>query len=755
MTEKKAQPDWLGSSQNELFGGHFFDGITELQGLAGLDELKLMSENDGQVSMILACTKNPIKSSQWAVETEEEDELTLKIKSFIEKYFLENPYFNFDQLLDETLSGVEYGCSLHEVQYVVCHDREFGEIPLLIPVLEFRQLDSVERWDIDWRGFNGVHQLQYGDTANPNKSSSVFIPSKDLLHVSFNQRGSLYKGKSILTAAYWHWKYKSTFRKINGIGIEKAAVGTPVGTTPAKVTKTTDPNFVAFKKILANFTAHESSFIIKPSGYELDYYKMPYDPDKTISAIRYEDEQISRSVLFGFLELGSGGGGGSYALGADQSDLALSSIDYIGKKICDKFNRLIKDAVLKNFSIPDSFKIPKLKTYNINHKKGSEWADILTKLSNAGLISKSEATERRIRDAYELPELDDNEYEVKTETTTPAKERTEQDVEAIDDAKDTKLAEEPVALIDNQKEGIQWRELTDSEKHVNFSEINETFDKYNNSIYRTMVNSMNQMAEKTKADVARLMKKHSNNKKQIVKELTVSYSSYEKALASQMSRLAVDAAYTAKQELAKQVTLADSIASIKKDLKFLPKNTSDSLLLQATTQSAKHAKAMEDTIAFEIMNGLDADLGDNQVLYNIEQSLDGYIEGPAVKSAGRTIVSQTYNRGRDGFFFKKENLEKIQAFQYSAVVDSATSDICLSLDKQIFKVEDESSLSYRPPNHHGCRSILVPIGTAEAKPKVTGLSPDPENQSFFKKKVQDARGTKSVSMESIRKSKNL
>jgi SPP1 gp7 family putative phage head morphogenesis protein len=54
----------------------------------------------------------------------------------------------------------------------------------------------------------------------------------------------------------------------------------------------------------------------------------------------------------------------------------------------------------------------------------------------------------------------------------------------------------------------------------------------------------------------------------------------------------------------------------------------------------------------------------------------------------------------------KANKDAIQGWQYVAVLDSRTSDICISRDAKIYPVDDTIHL---PPAHFNCRSVSVPV----------------------------------------------
>lgn len=82
------------------------------------------------------------------------------------------------------------------------------------------------------------------------------------------------------------------------------------------------------------------------------------------------------------------------------------------------------------------------------------------------------------------------------------------------------------------------------------------------------------------------------------------------------------------------------------------------------------------------------------------------------------FVYASINLWRETIF--ETNKELIYAFEYSAILDNRTSDICKKLDWIIIWRDDEAKRKkYNPPNHWNCRSIWVEILEEEDyKPKI-------------------------------------
>ena len=76
----------------------------------------------------------------------------------------------------------------------------------------------------------------------------------------------------------------------------------------------------------------------------------------------------------------------------------------------------------------------------------------------------------------------------------------------------------------------------------------------------------------------------------------------------------------------------------------------------------------------------------------------------------RTNATESFNMGR---LTEGRRLGKfVQGFQYSAILDDRTTQICEELDGRIFRSDDPQLNELTPPNHFNCRSLIVaiPIG---------------------------------------------
>ena len=75
----------------------------------------------------------------------------------------------------------------------------------------------------------------------------------------------------------------------------------------------------------------------------------------------------------------------------------------------------------------------------------------------------------------------------------------------------------------------------------------------------------------------------------------------------------------------------------------------------------------------------------------------------------RTNGFEAINEARYSYFTDPQLQGFVQALEYSAIMDSRTTQICQHLDGETHAINANEWSSYRPPNHYNCRSLLVPV----------------------------------------------
>jgi SPP1 gp7 family putative phage head morphogenesis protein len=86
-----------------------------------------------------------------------------------------------------------------------------------------------------------------------------------------------------------------------------------------------------------------------------------------------------------------------------------------------------------------------------------------------------------------------------------------------------------------------------------------------------------------------------------------------------------------------------------------------------------------------------------------------------VETILRTNVQGAYSAGRWAQQADPEVVELRPFWEFSATMDSRTSEICRPLDGTILKADDPFWKSHNPPLHHACRSTVISLTRKQAE----------------------------------------
>ena len=97
-------------------------------------------------------------------------------------------------------------------------------------------------------------------------------------------------------------------------------------------------------------------------------------------------------------------------------------------------------------------------------------------------------------------------------------------------------------------------------------------------------------------------------------------------------------------------------------------------------------------------------------------------------------IAEAVNSGREEGF--ADIADQIGGYQWSAILDDKTCDLCESLDGKYFEPGDPALEELKPPLHPSCRCILVAVMKEELQNfpvKFTFLEPEQVNKLLIHK----------------------
>lgn len=387
----------IGSVGTEIYSGYFQEEyLDKLRGHKLAKEFDKMRRGDPQIKMLLRAVKNPILGAKWEVEPASDDPLDQKVAALISHILFNDSGKSFKKTLGEALSCIDFGHAPMEKTFkLVTGHAEFGTYHG-IESLDLISQKTIEKWNFD----SATHKLvSLQQIADGDLRKSVSIPSSDVMIFTLDMEGANYEGVSWLRSCYGNFFRKQLYLKLNGIGIEKFAVPTPVVKFPPGVQN--DEQFDYVMAALEVYTSGQSNYLTMPMGYEMTLEKNAYDPELVEISIDKEDARMSKAFLANFLELGMSGTG-AYALSNDLSDFFLSGLTHIADEIADVFNGDLIP-ILCRYNFGKLAKLPKLKHTGISDKAGKELAEVLDILIRSQVITPDDQLESSMRKKFDLP----------------------------------------------------------------------------------------------------------------------------------------------------------------------------------------------------------------------------------------------------------------------------------------------------------------------------------------------------------------
>lgn len=752
----KASLEPVGNSGTQIFGGYFSEEY--LHGLRGREAARLwdrMRRSEAQIAMLLNAITNPIKAANWDFEAFDESDPNLKMHAdFIEMIMKES--IDFTTFLHESLTLMPFGFSMFETVHNVVNDHpKYGTFNGL-QSLAFRSQKTIENWQLEEKTGRllGVNQYTYSDLGG-----NEFIPGEFLLVFTHNKEGDNYEGISVLRPMYGAFTRKDLYLKLAAIGIEKYAIGTPIGTVPAG--KERSPEFADFQAVLENYTSHEAAYIIKPAGWDITIQKGDFDADKIKELLMFENGEMVNSLVANFLILGMNGGGGAYSLGSNLGEFFTSGIQSYANLICDGVNRfLIPNLIKLNFGPQPGY--PKMKCTGISDKAGKDLAETIKFLSDARVLDPDQPLKEFLRKQYKLPKVDIasaiampaipagaaanypkpndpviNPATGKIEPFSPNQLDNNPNNDAAGVIANNKAATDaaakaakapvvaptaaapipPVAAPNQAKlsEMTKTIQLADS-KYV------ATFDKNKAELKDLMQANLTTIY----AGLKDALRKNFNALKGSNKILAAKgieapgVGAYRIELRNLLAEFAADSILAARKQVPnkKNVKLNEMLDTLQLAAPIgagyydaLTPDVRKLVDAQATLVSQTQAADIEKQVFFQFTStatttdDIDTIFNDvdNKVLPSIEGSTK---EGMSVDVAAGDALAHVTQQASLSFFFDSDVLDGIASFTFTN--EDPVSDICQELAGQTFATGDPDLDRYTPPLHHNCKSRLVP-----------------------------------------------
>ena len=241
-----------------------------------------------------------------------------------------------------------------------------------------------------------------------------------------------------------------------------------------------------------------------------------------------------------------------------------------------------------------------------------------------------------------------------------------------------------------------WRPLTFAEQKVDWKSLNRTMEKF-----RSALNSeIDHITADQKADIlAQVKRAVEGNDIAAVGVIRARYTGDLSAALTNVQKEMFEAG-----KISASLEMGVRSPATAREVMGALKVGNDKLVQKMTGDMESAASlAVSQTIARK--GGSISGTGTAEAVAAASEAIDKVLES---KGQLNTLsIMGSLNLGRASIFERYP--EKVYGFQYSAIIDSKTTDLCLSLDGRVVKAGSADFYSYGPPQHYECRSIWVEI----------------------------------------------
>lgn len=391
----------LGVTGTQVSGGQVYDEDYGLRGritrMLNWDDPAERSDmvdemiTDSTIEAVRNAIELPIKTAPITVEPadgKQAKNIDKQIADALEQDLLNNPNFNFDDVLEHMLTALWYG------NVIMVKEFEMAEGRVRWRGWYYRKQRTIDRWDVNDRGqLLRVHQTA---TSTLGEQISVWIPEEvavsgmesPLFHFSYKQLGNNFNGVSLLRQAFAPWFIKRHMLLNLAVQSEVAATGIPLakyktGIPPAGSTERT-----AVQAFLKNLHSLAQNWGEIPEGVDIEVFggEQRFGFDQ-LPGLKYLDQAISSSVLAQFLEQPKSTTG-SYAMQDKNIDFFLDSCEAWSNKYETVLNdgrygtQNVKQYVNLNWANVTEY--PKVRIAQINTMSMEKMMEVVTKYVEAG-----------------------------------------------------------------------------------------------------------------------------------------------------------------------------------------------------------------------------------------------------------------------------------------------------------------------------------------------------------------------------------
>lgn len=655
---------------------------------------------DEQIKAVLSFKKAALLARGYSFDIDQENPDHQRIADFFNA-MIENMTGSFGDKIRFVLSGYQNGFSICEKVYDVF---DFDGSPYWgVSDIKLKPFDTFTFIVDKYGNIEGVNQGHMLGRAIP-------VPLEKVIHWVHQPDIDSCYGESDLRAAYRAWWSKDIIIRFQNIHLERHGSGFPVISPDEKATS--DPNNKnKLLNILRRITV--GTGIILPKHHSLKL-ETPQRTDAYEKAISQHNKALAKSMMVpNLLGLSDQGGVGAFAQSKTQFEGFLWVLDDTGSSIAECLNeQMFAELALWNFGATD---YPKFKFNPLTQEQKTLLAKTWSELVQKGSVENGEDDEAYTRNLLGYPakqEVDESEGEGDEEGDDDDDETPDDtDDEGGSDEDDDEITDGPIDEF-TYAAAVHGRWMT----RVRFKELAKNFDTAETDFGNTLAGIMARVRLSLENQISKIAGDRSFDNIELKEfegvEIPKSMVSKLRSASRALLQSVFNENYNrAAAELPKKINAAQIVGMDKtKAERFLASKSFKITDILKTDVLKAVQQILENGIKFnkslrEIILEMTTDTAVASLLPEADAAGRAVNVPARLENIARTNIADAVNQARTSLYGRPEFKGFIVAYQYSAILDQRVSDVCEALDG---KVRRDWGV-HAPPNHHQCRSILVPI----------------------------------------------
>lgn len=689
----------------------------DLAARKGLRVYKEMEDRDGQVKNVFQLKKHARLATPAHIVPASDEEEDQKKARFMESVF-EQMNGSMSDSLYKIYNAMRDGYSVSEIVHKNLEAGEFkGKVG--ISAIKTRKAKNY-RFKTDKHGNLEENGLLEGMNKTPLPLEVAGL--RKFIIFSYNpddDDGSSFYGRSDFRTAYRYYFSNDIVQRYWNIFLEKFASPTRYGAYRKGASKAKQTQLYNLLKSMQSnsVVVFPEDLVAEDKGIGVIESLRRADASYEL-AMSFNNKMIARSMLVGSL-LQDEGAKGSYALGKKHFDIFIFILKWIGQQTEENImhEQIIKPLI--DFNFPETEKYPRYEFESLEKEDQKYKAEIVAMLVKAGVVSPEEEW---VRHYLDMPAKEEGII-----LPTPAA----GGQQGFTYARGNSLNRAPTTY----ERKIDFVRIIDTVDGLQEDAVEKTEDAFR-KIQATVVKQVKTKRIIENKDYNAIKKvgmpggvrvDPSEVKKIAYETMIAGYLDGKATVKNELERagLALPKRYAAVELLEEGVEPTEALAFFKRKIPMTKTEyaaVSKKYKARAFTIAGTEQKRIISEVQQLLENALEYGWSVDTFDFNFNASMEKYAGGVAgqevagemitahhVETVYRTNINEAFNAGRRAMMEDPEIKAEVPAWQYSAIMDPRTTEICRGLDRKIYLSNNPIWSRVYPPNHYNCRSIVTPI----------------------------------------------